>query len=680
MDYHASNIRNIAFIGHGGDGKTSLTEALLFLNGNIDRLGKTEEGNTVSDYDQEEVKRKISISLSVAPVESDGNKINIIDCPGYFDFEGSVIGALSACDGAVIVMSATSGVNVGCEKAIEKTRKNRIPRIIFINQMDKEHASFDKCVKQLKEKYGSNIVPILYPIMDGNSMVGYVDLIDAQAYKFDGNKRVKTEIPASIADTVALERTELMETAAENDEELMEKVIMGEELTHDEMIKGLSLGVADSSAVPVLCGSAIDFKGVKLLQDTIMRLIPSSENKEFEGNDDIRACSEDEPFSAYVFKTISDPFAGKLSLFVVRSGVLSLSTKVVNAREGKEEKISNIYMLRGKQQIQVQKLYAGDIGAFGRLQYTLTGDTLYADKKIEYPAPELPWPGISLAVAPKKQGDEDKVFSGLRRLCEEDDTLRLEKNEKTNQMLLRGLGDMHLDVAIQKLKTKFNGEAQLTAPVIPYRETIKKAVKAQGKYKKQSGGHGQYGDCWIEFAPSQMDFEFIDKVVGGAVPRAYIPAVEKGLLEAVRHGVLAGYPVVGISCTLYDGSYHPVDSSEMAFKSAASIAYKTACAAASPTLLEPVCSVKITVPDDYMGDVIGDINKRRGRILGMTPVAEGQCIEGEVPEAEMTYYSVDLRSMTQGRGSYFMEFCRYEEAPSNVAAKIAAEASKSVEE
>ncbi len=680
MDYHASNIRNIAFIGHGGDGKTSLTEALLFLNGNIDRLGKTEEGNTVSDYDQEEVKRKISISLSVAPVEFEQSKINIIDCPGYFDFEGSVIGALSACDGAVIVMSATSGVNVGCEKAIEKTRKNKIPRVIFINQMDKEHASFDKCVQQLKDKYGSNIVPILYPIMEGNSMVGYVDLIDAQAYKFDGNKRVKTEIPASIADTVALERSELMETAAENDEELMEKVIMGEELTHDEMIKGLSLGVADSSAVPVLCGSAIDFKGVKLLQDTIMRLIPSSENKEFEGEDDIRVCSENEPFSAYVFKTISDPFAGKLSLFVVRSGMLTLSTKVVNAREGKEEKISNIYMLRGKQQIQVQKLCAGDIGAFGRLQYTLTGDTLYADKKITYSAPELPWPGISLAVSPKKQGDEDKVFSGLRRLCEEDDTLKLEKNEKTNQMLLRGLGDMHLDVAIQKLKTKFNGEAQLTAPIIPYRETIKKAVKAQGKYKKQSGGHGQYGDCWIEFAPSDKDFEFIDKVVGGAVPRAYIPAVEKGLLEAVRHGVLAGYPVVGISCTLYDGSYHPVDSSEMAFKSAASIAYKTACASANPTLLEPVCSVKITVPDDYMGDVIGDINKRRGRILGMTPVAEGQCIEGEVPEAEMTYYSVDLRSMTQGRGSYYMEFCRYEEAPSNIAAKIAAEASKSVEE
>lgn len=680
MDYHAESIRNIAFIGHGGDGKTSLSESLLFLNKNVERLGKVDEGNTVSDYDAEEIKRKISISLSVIPLEAEGKKINILDCPGYFDFEGAVLGGLSVSDGAVIVTNAINAANVGCEKAFKLTKQQRIPRIVFINQMDKENASFDKSVKALKEKFGNSVVPIVYPITENGAMIGFVDLIENQAYKFDGEKRIKTDIPESIKDEVELERSSLMETAAENDEELMEKVFGAESLTSEEIVKGLSLGVSDASATPVLCGSAVDFKGVRLLQETILKLIPSSKDKEFEGLEDIRKCDENQPFSAYVFKTITDPFAGKLSLFQVRSGVLDATTAVTNAREDKQEKISNIYVLRGKQQIPAQKLYAGDIGALGRLQFTETGDTLYEGKKIEYIKPELPWTGMSLAVVPEKQGEEDKVFGGLRRLCEEDDTLCLKKNEQTNEVLLCGLGDMHLDVAVQKLKSKYNASAKLVPPTIAYRETIKKSVKAQGKYKKQSGGHGQYGDCWIEFAPSQKEFEFIDKIVGGAVPRTYIPSVEKGLLDCVKSGVLAGYPVTGISCTLYDGSYHPVDSSEMAFKAAASIAYKTACEAANPTLLEPVCSVKITVPDDYMGDVIGDINKRRGRILGMTPIAEGQCIEGEVPESEMTYYAIDLRSMTQGRGSYYMEFCRYEEAPQTIISKIASEKTKNATE
>lgn len=674
MDYHASKIRNVAFIGHGGDGKTALTEALLFLNGNIERMGKNEEGNTVCDYDPEEIKRHISISLSMAPVEFDGYKINIMDCPGYFDFEGSVISALSVADGAVIVMSAVSGIDVGTEKAMDITKKQKLPRVLFINQMDKEHASFTKTVAQLKQKYGSCIVPLLLPIMQQDVMTGFVDLIENQAYHFNGQKRGKTEIPSELAETVMLERAALMETAAENDEELMEKVIMEEELTPEEIVKGLSIGIADSSAVPVLCGSALEGKDVRLLQDTLIRFIPSPENKEFAGEEDIRVCREEDPFSAYVFKTISDPFAGKLSLFMVRSGVLTGDTPLYNANEEKQEKTGNLYILKGKQQIPVQKLYAGDIGAIGRLQVTLTGHTLYSGKKITYPAMQTPWQGISLAVYPKKQGDEDKVFSGLRRLAEEDITLSLEKNAQTNEMLLKGLGDVHLDVAIEKLKNKFNAEAELRTPVVPYRETIRKSVKAQGKYKKQSGGHGQYGDCWIEFNPSDKDFEFIDKVVGGAVPRSYIPAVEKGLLECMQKGVLAGYPVTGISCTLYDGSYHPVDSSEMAFKAAASIAYKTGCKNAGPVLLEPIYTVEITVPDDYMGDIIGDINKRRGRILGMTPVSGGQRIDGEVPLAEMFYYATDLRSMTQGRGSYQMAFARYEEVPAHIAAKIAAAA------
>ncbi len=675
MDYHASNVRNVAFIGHGGNGKTSLTEAMLFLNGNIERLGKTDDGSTVCDYDPEEIKRHISISLSIAPVEFEQSKINILDCPGYFDFEGSVLNALNVCDGAVIVASA-QGIDVGTEKAIEITKKKKIPRVIFINQIDKEHTSFDNTVAELKAKYGSNIVPILYPIIENGVMTGFVDLIDKQAYVFKGEKREKTEVPSEIVDTIELEHAALMETAAENDEELMEKVIMGEELTHDEIIKGLGLGVADSSAVPVLCGCALDLKGVRLLQDTIMRFIPSSENKEFEGLDDIRTCSEDEPFSAYVFKTISDPFAGKLSVFMVRSGVLTADTALYNANEDKAEKSGNIYVLRGKNQTQVQKLYAGDIGAIGRLQYTLTGHTLYSGKKIQYESVENPWPGMRMAVVPKKQGDEDKVFSGLRKLIEEDNTLCLEKNTETNEMILMGLGDMHLDITVQKLKNKYNGEAVLKTPQVPYKETIRKSVKAQGKHKKQSGGHGQYGDCWIEFNPSDKEFEFVDKVVGGAVPRSYIPAVEKGLLECMKKGVLAGYPVTGISCTLYDGSYHDVDSSEMAFKMAASIAYKTGCSGANPVLLEPVYSVEITVPDDYMGDVIGDINKRRGRVLGMTPEANGQRIDGEVPLAEMFSYAKDLRAMTQGRGLYKMDFVRYEEVPQMVAQKIIAAAQK----
>ncbi len=672
MEYHASNVRNIAFIGHGGNGKTTLTEALLFLNGIIEKPGKTEDGNTVCDFDAEEIKRKVSISLSVAPVEENDFKINILDCPGYFDFEGCVINALEVADGAVIVANA-SGIDVGTEKAVELTRKIKKPRIIFVNQIDKENTSFDNVVSSLKDKYGTSIVPVLYPIIENGIMTGFVDLVDCQAYQFKGEERIKTDIPDNIKDVISLEHSALMETSAENDEELMEKVIMGEELTAEEIVKGLSLGIADSSTVPVLCGDAIDCKGVRLLQETIKRFIPSSENKEFECTDDIVAVDENQPFSAYVFKTVSDPFAGKLSVFQVRSGVVTPDTPIYNANADKQEKAGNLFVIRGKKQIPVQKLCAGDIGAVARLQYTLTGHTLYSGKKVQFVEPKLPWPGMQLAVVPKKQGDEDKVFSGLRKLIEEDNTLFLEKNVDTNEMILKGLGDTHLEVTLAKLKAKYNGEAELKTPTVPYKETIRKKVKAQGKYKKQSGGHGQYGDCWIEFEPCENEFEFVDKVVGGAVPKQYIPAVEKGLLECMKKGVYAGFPVTGIKCTLYDGSYHPVDSSEMAFKAAATVAYKSACVNADPILLEPVYSVRVEVPDEFMGDVIGDINKRRGRIVNMTPVAGGQRIEGEVPLAEMFYYATDLRSITQGRGVYKTEFTRYEEVPYNVAEKVANE-------
>ncbi len=689
MQYKAENIRNIAFMGHGGDGKTTLTESILFGTGAADRFGKVEDGNTTSDYDPEEIKRHISISASLAPVQYNNTKINIIDCPGYFDFLGETVSALNAADGAVIVMSAVSGLNVGAEKAMDMTKKKKLPKIIFINQMDRENANYLKVLTQLEEKYGSSIAPIQYPIMENGVMTGYVDVASNVSYKFNGKKLEKIDTPAHLSDQLADARSRLIEAAAENDEELLEKYFAEEELTTDEIIKGLLEGVYSGSTVPVCGGSALESKCTDFLLEQIIAFIPSCAGKKYpckkaDGSDGEIVCDSSGSFAAQVFKTITDPFVGKLSLFKVISGIIKSDTPLYNPNVDKAEKAGTIYTMRGKKQIPEEQLNAGDIGAVAKLQYTLTYHTLCTEaNKVIFPIPEIPKPSITMSVFPKKQGDEDKVFNGLRRLEEEDVTFKLSKNEETNEMQISGLGEMHLDVISKKLKNKFNAEIILAEPKIPYRETIRKSVKAEGKHKKQSGGHGQYGHCWIEFEPitdGSANFEFVDKVVGGVVPRAYIPAVEKGLLECVKKGVLAGYPVVNLRCTLYDGSYHDVDSSEMAFKIAASLAYKKGLKEANPVLLEPIYHVEVIVPDDYMGDIIGDLNKRRGRILGMSPVEEGQKVVAEVPYAEMLKYSTDLRSMTQARGTFDMWFERYEEAPPNIAAKVIQAAAAQAEE
>lgn len=689
MQYKAENIRNIAFMGHGGDGKTTLTESILFGTGAADRFGKVEDGNTTSDYDPEEIKRHISISASLAPVQYNNTKINIIDCPGFFDFLGETVSALNAADGAVIVMSAVSGLNVGAEKAMDMTKKKKLPKIIFINQMDRENANYLKVLTQLEEKYGSSIAPIQYPIMENGVMTGYVDVASNVSYKFNGKKLEKIDTPAHLSDQLADARSRLIEAAAENDEELLEKYFAEEELTTDEIIKGLLEGVHSGSTVPVCGGSALESKCTDFLLEQIIAFIPSCAGKKYpckkaDGSDGEIVCDSSGSFAAQVFKTITDPFVGKLSLFKVISGIIKSDTPLYNPNVDKAEKAGTIYTMRGKKQIPEEQLNAGDIGAVAKLQYTLTYHTLCTEaNKVIFPIPEIPKPSITMSVFPKKQGDEDKVFNGLRRLEEEDVTFKLSKNEETNEMQISGLGEMHLDVISKKLKNKFNAEIILTEPKIPYRETIRKSVKAEGKHKKQSGGHGQYGHCWIEFEPitdGSANFEFVDKVVGGVVPRAYIPAVEKGLLECVKKGVLAGYPVVNLRCTLYDGSYHDVDSSEMAFKIAASLAYKKGLKEANPVLLEPIYHVEVIVPDDYMGDIIGDLNKRRGRILGMSPVEEGQKVVAEVPYAEMLKYSTDLRSMTQARGTFDMWFERYEEAPPNIAAKVIETAAAQAEE
>ena len=689
MQYKAENIRNIAFMGHGGDGKTTLTESILFGTGAADRFGKVEDGNTTSDYDPEEIKRHISISASLAPVQYNNTKINIIDCPGYFDFLGETVSALNAADGAVIVMSAVSGLNVGAEKAMDMTKKKKLPKIIFINQMDRENANYLKVLTQLEEKYGSSIAPIQYPIIENGVMTGYVDVASNVSYKFNGKKLEKIDTPAHLSDQLADARSRLIEAAAENDEELLEKYFAEEELTTDEIIKGLLEGVHSGSTVPVCGGSALESKCTDFLLEQIIAFIPSCAGKKYpckkaDGSDGEIVCDSSGSFAAQVFKTITDPFVGKLSLFKVISGIIKSDTPLYNPNVDKAEKAGTIYTMRGKKQIPEEQLNAGDIGAVAKLQYTLTYHTLCTEaNKVIFPIPEIPKPSITMSVFPKKQGDEDKVFNGLRRLEEEDVTFKLSKNEETNEMQISGLGEMHLDVISKKLKNKFNAEIILAEPKIPYRETIRKSVKAEGKHKKQSGGHGQYGHCWIEFEPitdGSANFEFVDKVVGGVVPRAYIPAVEKGLLECVKKGVLAGYPVVNLRCTLYDGSYHDVDSSEMAFKIAASLAYKKGLKEANPVLLEPIYHVEVIVPDDYMGDIIGDLNKRRGRILGMSPVEEGQKVVAEVPYAEMLKYSTDLRSMTQARGTFDMWFERYEEAPPNIAAKVIETAAAQAEE
>ena len=689
--YGTGDIRNITLVGHGGEGKTTLAEAMLFCSGAIDRQGKTEDGNTVMDFDPEETKRHISLSSAIAPVEWNGAKINIIDTPGYFDFIGDATSGYYLADSALILVNGLSGLTVGAEKAWDSCINAGIAKAFFINQMDKENVDFEKALESLKNKYGTRITPMQLPIGQGLSFKGIVDIIEMKGYEFDGKKVKAVDVPADLKDRAAEIREAIIENAAENDETLMEKFFGGEELSKEDIIKGLKVGIAAGDVVPVFIGAAAPNFGISLLMDSIVAYMPSPDQainvkgKNAKGEEITYTADAKQPFAAQVYKTVADPFVGKLSVFKVMGGELRSGQSIKNANVGKSEKFGQIYVMQGKKQINVEKLMAGDIGALAKLQHTETGNTLCDESNsVVFPDIVFPEPCISLAVTAKKQGDEEKVFAGLHRLEEEDPTFRMVKQTETSDTLVSGLGELHLEVICKKLLNKFGVEAQLSDPQIPYRETIKKKVKAQGRHKKQSGGHGQFGDVVIEFEPlydSTESFEFVDQIVGGVVPRNYIPAVEKGLRESIVRGVLAGFPMVNIRASLVFGSYHPVDSSEMAFKVAASLAYKKACAEANPVLLEPIYKLVVNIPDEYMGDIIGDINRRRGRILGMNPVTGGnQEVVAEVPLVEIFKYATDLRSMTQARGSFKMTFERYDELPGNLAEKVIAAHKKEVEE
>ena len=689
--YKTDDIRNIALVGHGGDGKTTLAEAMLFGSGAIDRQGKTEDGNTVMDFDPEETKRHISISTAVASVEWKGAKINIIDTPGYFDFIGDATSGYYLADSALILVSGLSGLSVGAEKAWDAAEKAGIAKAFLINQMDKENVDFDKAVESLKAKYGTKITVMQLPMGQGLSFKGIVDVLDMKAYEFDGRKTKEVSVPADLAEQASSIREAIIENAAENDEALMEKYFEGEELSREDILKGLKAGIAQGDVVPVFVAAGVHGLGVSLLMDNLVAFMPAPnqiinvKGKTPKDEEIVYNADASLPFAAQIYKTIADPFVGKLSIFKILGGELASGQAIKNGNTGKGEKFGQIYSLFGKKQISVDKLAAGDIGALGKLQYSDTGSTLCDENKpVVFPEIEFPEPCISLAVTAKKQGEEEKVFAGLHRLEEEDPSFRMVKQADTPDTLVSGMGEMHLEVVCKRLMNKFGVEAQLSDPQIPYRETIRKKVQAHGRHKKQSGGHGQFGDVHIEFEPifdSEENFEFVDKVVGGAVPRQYIPAVEKGLRESIVKGVLAGYPMVKLRATLFDGSSHPVDSSEMAFKVAASLAYKQGCAEASPTLLEPIYRLEVTIPDEYMGDIIGDINRRRGRILGMNPLGGGlQQVVAEVPLAEVFKYATDLRSMSQARGSFKMTLERYDELPANLAEKVIAQAKKDDEE
>ena len=679
--YDAAHIKNIAVVGHGGDGKTTLVEAILFDAGAIERRGRVEDGNTTTDYDPEEAKRHISITTAVAPVEWKGVKLNLIDAPGFFDFVGETTQAYNMADSALILANAFSGVGVGAEKAFKYCKKAGKPMAIVVNQIDKENASFDNTADALKEKFGTAITVAQLPIMKGADFGGYVDVIEGKAYEFTKDAAKEIPVPDDMTDALEAAREALIENAAANDEALMEKFFEGEDLSKEDILKGIKIGIQSADLIPVFVCSAVQNLGVRELADALTTYMPSADafppvTAKDEKDQDVTV--ERDPagaFAAQVLKTIADPFVGKISLLKVLRGELKADTQIYNTNKGKAEKFGNITIMRGKKLLNVDKLSVGDIGALAKLQYTTTGDTLAAaNAKIVFPESEFGEPCISLAVTAKKQGDEEKVFAGLHRLEEEDPTFKLVKNAETGDTLISGMGEMHIEVICQKLKNKFGVEAALSEPKVPYRETIRTTAEAEGKHKKQSGGAGQFGVVQIRFEPitdGSTDFEFVNAIVGGVVPKEFIPAVEKGLRESMQHGVLAGYPMVGVRATLYDGKYHPVDSKEVAFKSAARLSYKAACAKANPVLLEPICKAEVYIPDEYMGDIIGDMNRRRGRILGMNPQEDGiQQVVAEVPMSEMVKYATDLRSMTQGRGTFHLEFERYEELPMQQAQKV----------
>lgn len=676
--YPTEGIRNIALVGHGGTGKTSLAEAMIYNTGATKRLGRVDDGNTVSDYLPEEIKKKITISSTLIPCEYKNCKINVLDTPGYADFYFEVCGALQAVDSMLLIFSATAGVEVQTQIIWEENPD--IPKLAFINKMDRENADFDKTLSAIKSAFPDIVVPVQLPIGAEDNFKGVVDLLKMKAYVFEAGtgKYTEQEIPADMMDDVETYRMELIEAAAESDDELLTRYLDGEELTDAEILQGVKEAAAAGSAVFVFCGSTLKNIGIQPLMDFIVDCSPTPDRNGKVKGKDIQA----EPFCAQVFKTIADPYIGRLNMFRIFTGKLKADSVVYNATKEKDEKITQVLVMTGKEQSAVPEMNAGDIGAVAKLAVTNTSDTLTVKANPTVIAPiEFPRPTLSTAIEPKSKVDEDKLSGALQRICEEDPTVEVQKNVETKQTVMRTMGDTHLDIITDKLSRKFGVEVITKEMRIPYRETIRGTVEVEGKHKKQSGGHGQYGHVWIKFEPNDEEgFKFEENVFGGAVPRNFFPAVEKGLQEALEEGVLAGYPVTRIKATLYDGSYHSVDSSEMAFKTAAKLAFKKGMEAAKPVLLEPIVNVEIEIPDAYLGDIIGDLNSKRGRVLGMEPAGKKQVVKAQVPLAEMSRYTIDLKSITQGRGKFRMEMDHYEEVPAQDMEKIVAKAKQEREE
>ncbi len=679
-NYKMEDIRNVAVMGHGKCGKSTVIEAMLFNSGAITRMGKNLDGTLVSDFDTEETKRQMSISTALAPIEWKNMKLNMLDTPGYFDFAGEVKEGVRASDSALIILSGRSGVSVGTEQSFKYATQKGVPIVFFVNKIDGDRANYQSTLEEMKEKFGKAITPFVYPIKEGDEFKGFVDIVDMTARRYEGENRVDIPVPEGMAETIAPLRDMIMEAIAETDDALMNKYFNGEDFTFDEIKKAIRKGVKDGSIYPVYCGSGMNNIGVRSLMDGIGKYLPAPNEitevaHDAKTGDPVEVVQDvSDTTSAIVFKTVADPYVGKMSFFRVYSGSVKADSMLYNPNKAVKERIGKVYFVCGKKQIETKSVEAGDIGVVTKLESTGTGDTLCEENKniiltgIEFPAPTL-----SMAVEAVKKGEEEKIVTGLNKLTEEDLTFSITTNAETKETLINGQGEQHIDVLVNKLGAKYGVGVNLKVPTVPYRETIRSKVKVEGKHKKQSGGHGQYGHVWIEFEPGVTeDMTFEEQVFGGSVPKNYFPAVEKGLRDACLHGVLAGFPVVNLKATLVDGSYHPVDSSEMAFKTAAQIAYKEGLKQANPVILEPIGYLKTYIPESIMGDVIGDINKRRGHIMGMGESEKDglSLVEAEVPMSEMFKYSTDLRSMSQGRGIFEFEFIRYDVAPQAVSDKV----------
>ncbi|MCI8475676.1 MAG: elongation factor G [Clostridia bacterium] len=680
MNITAKDIRNVAVIGHSGEGKTTLCEAMLFNGGMIDRMGKTEDGTTVMDYDELEKLKKLSVNTAVAYLIWKGVKINLLDLPGFYDFEGERHEGLAACGAAILVIGANGVLPIGAESVVDYCLKLNKPLVIFINGMDKANADYTGTVNAMREKYSGKLAPIQIPIIADGKMTGYVNSIQERAYKFSTQGPQEIPVPAELKKYMEEMQASLMESAAENDEILLDKYFQDGKLSKDDTVHGIRKGILTGSVIPVMAGSALQNRGVINLLDEIVRYMPNANERRNALATDLLAdelisveCEENAPFAAQVFKTVYDSYSGKMNYIKVFRGKLKAGSTVFNPNTQTEERIGQIFILRGKKTETVTELTAGDVGAVNKLTNTDTNHTLCAiGTSIQFDPIRFPRPTLSLAVKPVNKGDEDKMFSGFNKMREEDYTFAVEKRADTGELVLSGQGEVHLEVLAKKLKSRYGIGVTLSEPKIPYRETIRAVANAEGKHKKQSGGHGQYGHCKVRFEPCEEDFVFGDEVVGGAVPRQYIPAVEKGLRECMAKGVLAEYPVIGVKAVLYDGSYHDVDSSEMAFKAAAALAFKDGIKNAKPVLLEPVVKLKVAVAGEYLGGIMGDISKRRGRISESSTEGNITTVVAEVPLSEITKYATDLRGLTRGQGKFSTEFLRYEEVPPQIAEKVVA--------